>query len=131
MEGGARLPVLLVIEDDRAARQMYALMLQQAGYQVLEAHNGLQAVEKAGDLLPDAIVTDLGLPGIDGYEVCRRLQADARTREIPVVAVTGRYFSAADIARAQREGCATVLIKPFVAEDLVTAVRTILDAGQP
>jgi two-component system, cell cycle response regulator DivK len=129
MEGDARLPVVLVIEDDRAARQLYVLMLQESGCRVVEAHNGLQAMEKAGYLLPDAIVTDLGLPGIDGFEVCRRLQADERTRQIPVVAVTGRYVSAADVARARRQGCSTVLIKPFVPDDLVGAVKAILDTG--
>ena len=131
--GETRRPVVLVIEDDRAARQLYVQMLQDSGCEVVEAHNGLQAVEKAGDLLPDAIVTDLGLPGIDGYEVCRRLQADERTRLIPLVAVTGRYFSAADVARARKQGCAAVLIKPFVAEDLVAAVQALLEprAGSP
>lgn len=117
---------MLVIEDDLAARKLYAEMLAQAGFDVAEAHNGLQAAEKASDLLPDVIVTDLGLPGIDGYELCRRLQRNERTSQTPIVAITGRYFSAADVARAKREGCHTVLIKPFVAEDLVAEVRRAL-----
>lgn len=101
-------------------------MLTHAGLDVAEAHNGLQAIEKAGDLLPDVIVTDLGLPGIDGYELCRRLQRDTRTSRTPIVAITGRYFSAADVARARREGCHAVLLKPFVGDDLVNEVRRAL-----
>ncbi len=123
-------PLVLVIEDDRTARKFYADVLEQHGLSVAEAHNGLQAVEKAQELLPDAIVTDLGLPGIDGYELCRRLQSGELTRQIPIVAITGRYFSAADIARARREGCHAVLIKPFVGDDLVVEVRRALQAAR-
>jgi CheY-like chemotaxis protein len=116
-------PLVLVIEDDLASRRLYAEELNRAGFDVAEAHNGLQAVEKASDLLPNAIVTDLGLPGIDGFELCRRLHRDPRLNRIPLIAITGRYFSALDIARARREGCHAVLIKPFVGEDLIAEVR--------
>jgi CheY-like chemotaxis protein len=121
-------PLVLVIEDDLSARKLYAEALTHAGLDVAEAHNGLQAVEKARDLLPAVIVTDLGLPGIDGYELCRRLQQDERTARTPIVAITGRYFSVADIARARREGCHAVLIKPFVGDDLINEVRRALES---
>jgi CheY-like chemotaxis protein len=117
---------VLVIEDDISARKLYAHMLDDAGFAVIEAHNGLQAVEKAAQLHPNAIVTDLGLPGIDGYELCRRLQRDPTTSAIPVVAITGRYVSADDVTRARREGCRAVLIKPFVAETFVDEIRALL-----
>jgi CheY-like chemotaxis protein len=123
----SRRPLVLIIEDDQASRRLYASELQHAGFNVAEAHNGLQAVEKAAQLIPDAIVTDLGLPGIDGYELCRRLHRDDRLNRIPIVAITGRYFSPADIARAHREGCHAVLIKPFVGEELIAEVRRALD----
>jgi CheY-like chemotaxis protein len=122
-------PLVLVIEDDLAARKLYAEMLAQAGFGVAEAHNGLQAVEKASDLQPDVIVTDLGLPGIDGYELCRRLKRNDLTSRTPIVAITGRFLTASDVARARREGCHTVLIKPFVAEDLVAEVRRALNGS--
>lgn len=123
----SRRPLVLIIEDDQASRRLYASELQHAGFDVAEAHNGLQAVEKATQLIPDAIVTDLGLPGIDGYELCRRLHRDDRLNRIPIVAITGRYFSPADIARAHREGCHAVLIKPFVGEELIAEVWRALD----
>lgn len=126
MPGEPRRPLVLVIEDDRASRRFYAEELQRAGFDVSEAHNGLQAVEKATDLLPDAIVTDLGLPGIDGYELCRRLQRHERLGRVPIIAITGRYFSEADIARARREGCHAVLIKPIDGDELVAEVRKVL-----
>ena len=129
MDGVNNRPLVLVIEDDQAARRMYAEVLKHGGLDVAEAHNGLQAVEKARELVPHVIVTDLGLPGIDGYELCRRLQQDDRTSSIPIVAITGRYFSAADIARAHREGCHSVLIKPFVGDDLIAEVRRVLESA--
>lgn len=129
MTDAERRPHVLIIEDDREARRFYAEELVRAGFEVSEAHNGLQAAEKAGELVPDVIVTDLGLPGIDGYELCRRLQKDERLGRIPIVAITGRYFSPADIARAKREGCHAVLIKPFVGEDLIAEIRKVLNHG--
>lgn len=126
---GTKRPLVLLIEDDLAARKLYVEALTQAGLDAAEAHNGLQAVEKAQELLPAVIVTDLGLPGIDGYELCRRLQQDERTALIPIVAITGRYFSVADVARARREGCHAVLIKPFVGDDLVREVRRALESA--
>jgi CheY-like chemotaxis protein len=119
--------LVLVIEDDLASRRLYASELSRAGFDVVEAHNGLQAVEKASDVMPDAIVTDLGLPGIDGFELCRRIHSDPRLNRIPYIAITGRYFSDADIARAHREGCHAVLIKPFVGDDLIAEVRKVLE----
>ena len=118
--------VVLIIEDDLASRRMYADELKRAGFDVVEAHNGLQAVEKASDVVPDAIVTDLGLPGIDGFELCRRVLRDPKLSAIPFLAITGRYLSEADIARARREGCHSVLLKPFVPDDLVAEVRRVL-----
>jgi CheY-like chemotaxis protein len=119
-------PLVLVVEDDLSARKLYVEMLMAEGFAVVEAHNGLQAVEKARELLPAVIVTDLGIPGIDGFELCRRLQQDSGTRHIPVVAITGRYVSPADVARARREGCQTVLVKPLDAMQLVAEIRGLL-----
>jgi len=119
--------LVLIIEDDLASRRMYADELRQAGFDVVEAHNGFQAVEKASETLPDVIVTDLGLPGIDGFELCRRLHLDPELSRIPFVAITGRYFSPADIARARREGCHSVLLKPFVPDELIAELKRVLD----
>ena len=126
MVAGRSRQIVLIIEDDLALRRMYADELKRAGFDVVEAHNGLQAVEKASDIVPDVIVTDLGLPGIDGFELCRRIHRDPRLSAIPLLAMTGRYFSASDIARAHREGCHSVLLKPLEPDDLVSEVRRVL-----
>jgi CheY-like chemotaxis protein len=117
---------VLLVEDDRDGRRLYAEWLTQAGFTVRQAHNGLQALERAFDAVPDVVVTDLNIPGIDGFELTRRLKQDPRTRSVPVVAVTGYAAFAADPGRAQRAGCDLVLEKPCSAEELETAVRNLI-----
>jgi two-component system, cell cycle response regulator DivK len=117
---------VLLVEDDREGRRLYALWLRDAGFRVEEAHNGLQALERAIDLRPDVVVTDLNIPGIDGFELTRRLRQDARVASIPVLAVTGYAAYAADPGRALRAGCDAVLPKPCSPEDLESAIRALL-----
>ena len=127
---GAPAPRVLLVEDDRDGRRMYAEWLTQAGYRVDEAHNGLQALERAFQTRPDVVVTDLNIPGIDGFELTRRLKQDPRTRTVPILAVTGYAAFAADPARAQRAGCDGVLEKPCSPDDIETAVRRLI-SGAP
>jgi two-component system, cell cycle response regulator DivK len=116
----------LLVEDDRDGRRLYAAWLEQAGFTVEQAHNGRQALERALELVPDVVVTDLNIPGIDGYELTRRLRQDARTERVPVLAITGYAAFAADPGRAQRAGCDVVLEKPCSPGDLEAAVRQLI-----
>jgi CheY-like chemotaxis protein len=119
-------PGVLLVEDDREGRRLYAEWLTMAGFRVHQAHNGLQALERAFEAVPDVVVTDLNIPGIDGYELTRRLKQDPRTSAVPVLAVTGYAAFAADPSRAQRAGCDAVLEKPCSPEDLEAAVRNLI-----
>jgi two-component system, cell cycle response regulator DivK len=80
---------VLVVDDYDDGREMYAEFLELAGYRVSQAKDGAEALRKANDLLPDIILMDLSLPDIDGSDVARRLRKDPRTRQIPLVVVTG------------------------------------------
>lgn len=119
-------PVVLLVEDDRDGRIMYAQWLQQSGFHVEQAHNGLQALERAFELLPDAILTDLNIPGIDGYELTRRLKTDVRTQHIPILAVTGYAPFTNDPSRADRAGCDAVLPKPCLPDDLEATLTALI-----
>lgn len=119
-------PLVLLVEDDRDGRMLFAEWLQDAGFRVEQAHNGLQALERAFDLMPDAILTDLNIPGIDGYELTRRLKQDARTQCIPILAVTGYAPFAQDPGRADRAGCDAVLPKPCQPEDLEHTLNELI-----
>lgn len=120
-------PNVLIVEDDRDGRLLYVEWLQQAGFRVSQAHNGLQALERAVESTPDVIVTDLHIPGIDGFELTRRLKQDPRTRNVPVLAVTGYAAFASDPDRAHRAGCTEVLAKPCSPEDLESAIRRLIE----
>ena len=120
-------PTVLLVEDDRDGRRLYADWLSQAGFRVVEAHNGLQALDRALEFPPDVVVTDLHIPGIDGFELTRRLRNDPRTRAVPILAVTGYAAFAADPARARRAGCDAVLPKPCSPDELEQTVRALID----
>ena len=124
-------PSVLLVEDDRDGRRMYAEWLTHAGFTVDEAHNGLQALERAFEAVPDVVVTDLNIPGIDGFELTRRLKQDPRTRDVPVLAVTGYAAFAADPGRARRAGCDAVLPKPCTPDDLEAVVRVLMQERSP
>jgi two-component system, cell cycle response regulator DivK len=126
VQAGPELPLVLLVEDDRAGRLLYADWLADAGFRVEQAHNGLQALERAFDLLPAAILTDLNIPGIDGYELTRRTKSDPRTASIPILAVTGYAPFTQDPSRADRAGCDAILLKPFEPEELVSTLKALI-----
>lgn len=116
-----RLTVLLV-EDDPAALRFYGDALIAAGFEVLLARNGTEALARAHAESPDAVIADLGLPDFDGLEVCRQLRLDPATRHLPAVALTGRSMALRDIAFAESAGFASVLLKPATIEQLSDAI---------
>ena len=104
-------PLVLVVEDYQDAREMYAAYLQFSGYEVAEATNGIEAIEKTQELLPDIVLMDLALPRMDGWEATRRLKSDPRTRAIPVVALTAVAMRG-DEEQARAAGCDDYISKP-------------------
>src|ERR1044072_8783721 len=99
-------PLVLIVEDDLGTRLMYREHLLMSGFRTIDAHNGFQALEKAREQHPDAVVTDLAVPGMDGFEFCRALQESAATRAIPILAVTGHSEYLHDPTRFRHAGIA-------------------------
>jgi CheY-like chemotaxis protein len=120
-------PLVLVVEDYQDAREMYAAYLQFSGFDVAEAGNGIEAIEKAQELLPDIVLMDLALPRMDGWEATRRLKNDERTRHIPIVALTGHAL-AGHAEGAREAGCDAFVTKPCLPDALVTEINRLLDA---
>ena len=117
--------LVLVVEDYQDAREMYSAYLQFSGYRVEEATNGLEAIEKAIELMPDIILMDLALPKVDGWEATKRLKSDPRTKHIPIVALTGHAL--AGFAEGAREaGCDAFVTKPCLPDALVAEIRRML-----
>jgi CheY-like chemotaxis protein len=122
-------PLVLVVEDYQDAREMYAAYLQFSGYRVAEATDGIEAIEKTLELLPDIILMDLALPKMDGWEATRRLKSDERTKDIPIVALTGHAL--AGFAEGARiAGCDAFVTKPCLPDALVAEIQRML-AGRP
>jgi len=118
-------PSVLLIEDNEDGREMMATMLAAYGYPVHQAADGLQGVSQAHACRPDAALVDIGLPGIDGYEVARRLRADPATHAIRLIAVTG-YGLPEDQRRVMEAGFDQHLVKPVQIERLLEALATVV-----
>jgi DNA-binding response OmpR family regulator len=116
---------ILVVEDDPETRRFYITVLTTDGFTADEAHNGHQALEKAIAAPPDLVLTDIAVPGLDGIELCRRLRANARTRHVPVLAVTG-YDDRHYPDRIIQAGANHVLLKPLDAGVLLAEARRLL-----
>lgn len=115
-----RLSVVLLVEDHADSRQMYAEFLRMQ-FIVVEAGDGVNALEVMEETRPDVVVTDLALPRMDGFELVRRMKADERLRDVPVIALSG--FSGRDHEeRARQAGTSVVLQKPCLPDDLAEAI---------
>jgi two-component system cell cycle response regulator DivK len=125
-KGKTDRPRVLLVDDYPDAREMYAEYLDFSGFEVIEAANGMEALQRAADMQPDIVLMDLSLPVMDGWEATRRLKADKRTEHIPVVALTGHALAGISEG-AKRAGCDAFVTKPCLPEDLVKEIRKVLD----
>ena len=113
---------ILVIEDTEDNRRILRDLLTAAGYDVIEAVDGMTGVAIALERRPDLILMDIQLPVIDGYEATRRIKADPTTQNIPIIAVTS-YALAGDEAKAREAGCNGYIAKPYSPRLLLQKVR--------
>ena len=113
---------ILVIEDTEDNRRILRDLLTAAGYDVIEAVDGMTGVAIALERRPDLILMDIQLPVIDGYEATRRIKADPTTQNIPIIAVTS-YALAGDEAKARDAGCNGYVAKPYSPRLLLQKVR--------
>ena len=102
---------ILVVDDNAVNRRLLQVLLLSRGYEVCEAEDASAAFATVAETLPDAILMDLRLPGMDGLAAIRKLKADPATRDIPVVAVTS-YAMKGDEEKAREAGCCAYVTKP-------------------
>lgn len=117
--------LVLVVDDFKDGRDLVVETLAFAGFPTVEAGDGLEALAKCRKLLPAIVLMDLSLPGLDGWEVTRRLKGDAATRHIKVIALTAHAQTDA-LDRARRAGADDVMTKPCLPSDIVERVRELL-----
>jgi DNA-binding response OmpR family regulator len=118
-------PVVLVADDDNDILELVAYRLERAGYDVVQAHDGEQALRLAGERNPDLAVLDVMMPKLDGYDVTRRLRADESTARMPVILLTARVQEA-DVARGFEAGADDYVKKPFSPQELRARVQAVL-----
>lgn len=123
------MPTILLVEDNPMNRDMLTRRLVRRGFDVVTAEDGLQGVDSATRLLPDLVLMDMSLPGIDGWEATRRLKAAESTRGIPVIALTA-HAMADDRASALAAGCDDFDTKPVDFARLLDKMQALL-AGRP
>ncbi len=121
-------PLVLIVEDDLGTRVLYRDCLSLSGFRTADAHNGHQALAKARELHPDAVLTDLAVPGIDGFEFCRALKQTSALRDIPILAVTGHAEYLGQHDRFIHAGISQVLVKPCPPDVIVQELRRLLAA---
>jgi CheY-like chemotaxis protein len=116
---------VLIVDDYEDNREMYSQYLQFAGLRVAEAANGKEALSKTAELMPDVVVMDLSLPGVDGWQATRLIKDDPKTRDILVLALTGHALEGASQG-ARDAGCDGFLTKPCLPEDLCREIQRML-----
>jgi len=116
---------ILVIEDQEDNRQIVRDLMTASGYELIEATTGEEGLEAAARERPDLILMDIQLPGIDGYEVTRRIKADPKLRKIPIIAVTS-YALSGDDKKAFAAGCDGYVTKPYSPRLLLAKIHEYL-----
>jgi chemosensory pili system protein ChpA (sensor histidine kinase/response regulator) len=117
-------PLVLVVDDYKDTRELYADYIRMSGIEVETAADGFEGIEKAILLRPDVIVMDLSMPHLDGFDTVRVLRGHERTRQIPVLALTGAMLESE--GRAREEGFSAFLRKPCLPQYLLHEVRRFL-----
>ena len=118
-------PVVLVADDDPDILELVAFRLERAGYDIVRARDGEEALQLAAEHVPDLAVLDVMMPKLNGYEVTQRIRQDDATSDMPVILLTARVQEA-DVERGFQVGADDYLKKPFSPQELRARVQSIL-----
>jgi two-component system cell cycle response regulator DivK len=116
---------ILIVEDNEQNLYLATFLLEQSGYEVIAAQNGLEAIDKTLSKKPDLILMDIQLPEINGYEATKRIKSMTEVRHIPIVALTS-YAMPGDREKALAIGCVGYIEKPFDPETFLSEIEKYL-----
>lgn len=122
-------PKVLIVEDDVATTKLLQFILESEGFHTEVALSGIEGLEKMSDFNPKLVLLDVMMPGMDGFEVCRKLKEDSNTLSPPVVFLSAKAL-AEDVDKGLSLGADDYIIKPFNPQDLVARLRKVLE-GYP
>jgi len=117
------IPLVLIVDDVPKNIQLLGNILNNEGYDIIIAENGKEALERISDVLPDIILLDIMMPEMDGYETCKILKENDRTRDIPVIFLTAKT-EMEDIVKGFNAGSVDYVTKPFNSTELMARVKT-------
>jgi len=120
---------ILVVDDDTKIQMVVRIMLQKKGYDVKCVSSGLEAFQEIPEFKPDIIMLDVMMPGMGGYEVCRKLKSSESTKNIPVIMLTALGMGE-DFEKAIENGADWYIVKPFNSRQLLSRVSMLLDGEQ-
>jgi len=120
---------ILLIEDNEQNRYLATYLLEHAGFKIVSADSGSQALALVEELTPDTILLDIQLPGMDGYQVARELRARESLKRIPIIAVTS-YAMVGDEEKALQAGCTGYLEKPIDPDTFVSRITALIAMGR-
>jgi two-component system alkaline phosphatase synthesis response regulator PhoP len=116
---------LLIIEDEKDIVQALEYNLKKESFEIHKAYDGLQGLKLAAEIIPDLIILDLMLPGLDGLEVCRKIKKDPRTENIPVIMLTAKGAETDKVVGLE-VGADDYITKPFSMRELIARVKAVL-----
>ncbi|MFN2189250.1 MAG: PleD family two-component system response regulator [Candidatus Promineifilaceae bacterium] len=117
---------ILVVDDEPQARSMLRLILVRAGFDVIEAKDGYEALDEVAREIPDMMLLDIMMPGIDGFYVCEQLRASERTSDLPIIVLSAKT-DAESIKRGQEVGATRYLTKPVSPDELTRHVKEVIE----
>ena len=123
-------PLVLVADDDPDILLLITLTLERDGYEVVAAKDGVSALKAAVERVPHLALIDLMMPGLDGYEVTRRMRRDQATRDVPIVIVTAAAEES-QAAKALEAGADAYMKKPFSPRDLLSTTASLILGRRP
>ena len=120
---------ILIVDDEVHLVKILEFTLQHAGFEVISCGNGIEAVEKVTFEKPDLAILDLMLPGLDGYEVCRRIKSDSELRNIPIIMLSARDYAEEGLENSIPADA--FMKKPFNTDILITTIERLTTPGSP
>jgi twitching motility two-component system response regulator PilG len=119
---------ILVVDDSPTVRKLIAGKLEKSGHDVICATDGVEAIERLREVVPDLVLLDITMPRMDGYQVCKMIRSNSTTQNVPVVMISGKdgFF---DKVRGRMAGTTGYITKPFGPDTLMKAVETFLAGG--
>ncbi len=119
------MTIVLIVDDSPTVREMVSEQFRKSGFSVIEAVDGEEAIERITAKVPDVVVTDIVMPRKNGYELCRWIKNDPRTKHIPVIMCTSKSEEF-DVYWGMKQGADAYITKPYHPPDLLNAVKKLL-----